>query len=81
MAKRRLLEAISTVTSTGTFTAQARKSFRFLALEFNSQNTNACMRIRNRRTYIYICDRTCEKGPCRASFQNRVIATIGKSKL
>ena len=33
---RRLLEATSTVTSTGTFTAQARKSFRFLALEFNN---------------------------------------------
>ena len=32
-AKRRLLEATSTVTSTGTFTAQARKSFRFLALD------------------------------------------------
>ena len=30
---------------------------------------------------IYICDRTCEKGPCRASFQNRVITTIGKSRL
>ena len=28
-----------------------------------------------------ICDRTCEKGPCRASFQNRVITTIGKSRL
>ena len=28
-----------------------------------------------------ICDRTCEKGPCRASFQNRVNATIGKSRL
>ena len=40
-SKRRLLEATSTVTSTGTFTAQARKSFRFLALEFNSQKTNA----------------------------------------
>ena len=53
-AKRRLLEATSTVTSTGTFTAQARKSFRFQALEFNSQNTNARMHIRNRRTYIYI---------------------------
>ena len=39
-AKRRLLEATSTVTSTGTFTALA-KSFRFVALEFNSQNTNA----------------------------------------
>ena len=51
-AKRRLLEATSTVTSTGTFTAQARKSFRFLALEFNSQNTNARMRIKNRRMYI-----------------------------
>ena len=36
----RLLEATSTVTSTGTFTAQAGKSFRFLALEFNSQSTN-----------------------------------------
>ena len=44
--KRRLLEATSTVTSTGTFTAQARKSFRFLALEFNSQNTNARTPIR-----------------------------------
>ena len=32
------------------FYRQARKSFRFLALEFNSQNTNARMRIRNRRT-------------------------------
>ena len=52
-AKRRLLEATSTVTFTGTFTAQARKSFRFLALEFNSQNT-ARMCIRNRRTYLYI---------------------------
>ena len=31
--------------------------------------------------YLYICDRTCEKGPCRASFQNRVITTIGKSRL
>ena len=30
----------------------ARKSFRFLALEFNSQNTNGRMRIRNIRTYI-----------------------------
>ena len=29
----------------------------------------------------YICDRTCEKGPCRASFQNRVITAIGKSRL
>ena len=28
-----------------------------------------------------ISDRTCEKGPCRASFQNRVITTIGKSRL
>ena len=46
-------ETTSTVTSTGTFTAQARKSFRFLALEFNSQNTNARMRITNRRTFIY----------------------------
>ena len=27
------------------------------------------------------CDITCEKGPCRASFQNRVITTIGKSRL
>ena len=63
-AKRRLLEATSTATSTGTFTAQARKSFRFLALELNSHaNTeggsgyprlNARMGIRNRRTYIYI---------------------------
>ena len=63
----RLLEATSTVTSTGTFTAQARKSFRFLALELNSHaNTeggsgyprlNARMGIRNRRTYIYIFTR------------------------
>ena len=30
---------------------------------------------------LLICDRTCEKGPCRASFQNRVITTIGKSRL
>ena len=37
--------------STGTFTAQARKS-RFLAPAFNSRNTHAHMRIRNRRTYI-----------------------------
>ena len=37
--------------STGTFTAQARKSH-FLVLEFNSQNTHAHMRIRNRCTYI-----------------------------
>ena len=41
----------STATSTGTFTVQAR-NFCFLALEFHSQNTHACMRIRNRRTYI-----------------------------
>ena len=56
-AKRRLLEAISTVTSTGTNTAQARKSYRFLALEFNSQNTNARMGITDVRilyTYIYL---------------------------
>ena len=39
--------------STGTFTTQARKSL-FLALEFNSQNTHAHMRIINRRTYIYM---------------------------
>ena len=32
----------------GTFTAQARKSFRFLALEFNSQNTNVRAPIRTR---------------------------------
>ena len=31
--------------------------------------------------FVFICDRTCEKGPCRASFQNRVITTIGKSRL
>ena len=30
---------------------------------------------------VYICDCTCEKGPCRASFQNRVITTIRKSRL
>ena len=30
---------------------------------------------------IILCDRTCEKGPCRASFQNRVITAIGKSRL
>ena len=30
---------------------------------------------------VTICDRTCEKGPCRASFQNRVITAIGKSRL
>ena len=45
--KRRLLEATSTATSTGTLTAQARKVFSFLALEFNSQKC-----FRNRRTYI-----------------------------
>ena len=38
--------------STCTFTAQARKS-RFLALKFNSQNTHAHMRIRNRRMYVH----------------------------
>ena len=37
--------------STGTFTAQAKKS-RFLAPEFNSRNTHVHMRIRNRRMYI-----------------------------
>ena len=31
--------------------------------------------------YIHICDHTCEKGPCRASFQNRVITAIGNSRL
>ena len=36
------------------FYRSGRKSFRFLALEFNSQNTNARMRIRNRCTYLYI---------------------------
>ena len=30
---------------------------------------------------LYICDSTCEKGPSRASFQNRLITTIGKSRL
>ena len=30
---------------------------------------------------LRICDCTWEKGPCRASFQNRVITTIGKSRL
>ena len=35
-----------------------------------------------RSCHIYIlCDSTQEKGPSRAFFQNRVIATIGKSKL
>ena len=36
--KRRLLESTSTATSTGTFTARL-ESLHFLALEFNSQNT------------------------------------------
>ena len=31
--------------------------------------------------YIIICDSTWEKGPSRALFQNRVIATAGKSRL
>ena len=54
-AKRRLLEAASTVTSTVTFIAQARKSFRFLALEFNSQNTTrTCVLETDVRIYIYI---------------------------
>ena len=54
-AKRRLLEATSTVTSTGTFTAQARKSFRFLALEFNRKTlTHACVLETDIRIYIYI---------------------------
>ena len=45
MEKRRRLEATSTATSTGTFTAQARMSSVFLALEFHSQNTHARMRM------------------------------------
>ena len=36
--------------------------------------------IRNSRM-INICDCTWERGLCRAFFQNRVIATIGKSRL
>ena len=34
-----------------------------------------------KETLITLCDCTWEKGPCRAFFQNRVIATIGKSRL
>ena len=37
--------------------------------------------IKEESVELPICDRTCEKGPCRASFQNRVITTIGKSRL
>ena len=32
-------------------------------------------------SYFVICDSTWEKGPSRALFQNRVIATAGKSRL
>ena len=49
-ANRRRPEAISSATSTGTFTAQARKSS---ALEFHSRNTHARMHIRSRCIYIY----------------------------
>ena len=31
--------------------------------------------------HIYICDSTWEKGPFRVFFQNRVIATVAKSRL
>ena len=30
---------------------------------------------------IFFLARICEKGPCRASFQNRIITAIGKSRL
>ena len=53
-AKRRLLEATSAVTSTGTFTAQARKSFHFLALELiRITLTRACVLETDVRIYIY----------------------------
>ena len=31
--------------------------------------------------FFHICDSAWEKGPCRAFFQNRVIATVAKSRL
>ena len=49
-----------------------------------TQSYNILHRLQVHLTFIThtnintICDRTCEKGPCRASFQNRVITTIGK---
>ena len=33
------------------------------------------------KVFLYICDCTWEKGPSRTLFQNRVIATAGKSRL
>ena len=46
--------------------------------EYNLNRDIPCMRI---YIYLYICDSTWEKGPSRALFQNRVIATAGKSRL
>ena len=31
--------------------------------------------------FLIICDRAWEKGPCRAFKKNRVITTVGKSRL
>ena len=62
-AKRRRLEATSTATSTGTFTAPARKSSFLLnfirktlmrAWVLKTDVRHACMGIRNRRMYINI---------------------------
>ena len=53
-AKRRLLEATSTATCTGTLTAQAKKYSVSYLLNLIRKTLNAHMRIRNRRTYIYI---------------------------
>ena len=51
--KRRLLEATSTAISTSTFIARL-ESLPFLSSNLIRKTLNAHMRIRNRRTYIYI---------------------------
>ena len=50
--KRRLLEATSTATSTGTFTSRL-ESLPFLSSNLIRKTLNAHMRIRNSHTYIY----------------------------
>ena len=75
-AKRRQLKATFTVTSTGTFTAQARKSS--VSLLFNlirKTLTRAC--VLETDVHIYICDRLWENRPLRAQLQNRVIGIQG----
>ena len=52
-----------------------------IKIPIHISQSNFSFHVQTSLKHTIICDRTWEKGPCRASFQNRVITTIGKSRL